>query len=167
MASTTWQSRLQKLVRVIEELPEPLNDYFLVEPPSGKSWPKELPPCPALKEFYTLCDGGTFSHYSLHSLDEVHEFDEGDDVGPEGYVTIGDTEFGHSLVWDSAKDQVGYYDFDGADGFVMSEETGAELMGRTMADFLAGLFSPPRRTKGDKVQQMWSQVLIELDRVDD
>ena len=77
---------------------------------------------------------------------------------------IGATEFGHSLVWDSAEDRVGYYDTDGADGFVMSEETGAELMGRTIADFLAGLFAPPRRTRGDQVQQMWAKVVAELDR---
>jgi len=38
-------------------------------------------------------------------------------------------------------------------------------MGRTMADFLVGLFSPPRRTHGDEVQQMWAKVLAEPDRV--
>jgi hypothetical protein len=95
----------------------------------------------------------------------LHEFQEDDEVEAGRYVVIGDTEFGHSLVWNSTEDQVGYYDFDGADGFVMSEETGAELMGRTMAGFLAGLFSPPRRTQGDPVQQKWGQVLAELERV--
>jgi hypothetical protein len=163
----TWQSQIQKLVRVAELLPEPLNEAFLVQPSSGGSLPAGLPSCPALQEFYALCDGGTFSHYSLHPVAEVQEFSEDDEAEPGRYVVIGDTEFGHSLVWDSDEDRVGYYDFDGADGFVMSEETGAELMGRTMADFLAGLFAPPRSTRGDQVQQMWAKVLTELDRVAD
>ena len=161
----TWQSQIQKLVRVAEQLPEPLNEAFSARPSSGGSWPPSLPPCPALQEFYALCDGGTFSHYSLHPLAELHEFQEDDEAEPGRYLAIGDTEFGYSLVWDSVEDRVGYYDFDGADGFVWSEETGAELMGRRMVDFLAGLFSPPRRTRGDEVQQMWAKVLAELDRV--
>ena len=165
MQVATWQSQLQKLVRVAEQLPEALNEEFSVQQPSGQKWPAGLPSCPALQEFYALCDGGTFSHYSLHPLADLQQFREDDEAEPGRYVEIGDTRFGHSLVWDSDEDRVGYYDFDGADGFVMSEETGAELMGRTMADFLTGLFSPPRRTRGDPVQQMWAKVLAELDRV--
>jgi hypothetical protein len=163
-----WQSQLQRLVRVAERLPEPLNEAFSARPPSGGNWPPSLPSCPALQEFYALCDGGTFSHYSLHRLAELQDFreDRGDDeIEPGRYVVIGDTEFGHPLIWDSTQDRVGYYDVDGADGFVMSEETGAELMGRAMSDFLAGLFSPPRRTRGDQVQQMWGQALAELGRI--
>jgi hypothetical protein len=159
----TWQSQLQKLVRISEQLPEPLNEAFLVEPPSGGHWPAHLPACPALQEFYGICDGGTFSHYTLASQADL-EFFSDDDVETGRYIVIGDTEFGHSLVWDSAQDKVGYYDLDGADGFVMSEETGAELMGRTMSDFLTGLFSPPRRTRGDPMQQMWAKTLAELER---
>jgi hypothetical protein len=161
---STWQARLRTLVRIVDQLPEPLNEAFSAQPPAGRPWPHRLPTCPALQDFYTLCDGGTFSHFSLHPLRDVQEFEEDDTVEPGRYVVIGDTEFGHSLVWDSTDDRVGYYDSDGADGFVISEETGAELMGRTAADFLAGLFSPPRRTRGDEVQKMWAQVLEELDR---
>jgi hypothetical protein len=163
----TWQFQLQKLVRICEQLDDPLNEAFSAEPPSGKPWPSHLPSCPALQEFYGICNGGAFSHYSLASQAELEFFSEfvnEDEAEPNRYIVIGDTEFGHSLVWDSTQDQVGYYDLDGADGFVMSEEIGADLMGRTMSDFLTGLFSPPRRTRGDKVQQMWTKTLAELDR---
>jgi hypothetical protein len=165
MQVATWQSQLQKLVRVAGQLPGALNEEFSVEPPSGQKWPAGLPSCPALQEFYALCDGGTFSHYSLHPLADLQQFQEDDEAERGRYVGIGNTQFGQSLIWDSDEDRVGYYDLDGADGFVMSEETGAELMGRTMADFLTGLSSPPRRTRGDPVQQTWAMVLAELERV--
>jgi hypothetical protein len=164
----TWQSQLQKLVRVGEQLPEPLNLAFSAERPSGRGWPSRLPSCPALQEFYALCNGGTFNHYSLGRLADLqHLRGHGgqDGIEPGRYVIIGDTEFGHPLVWDSIEDRVGYYDPDGADGLVLSEETGAEGMGRSMADFLAGLFAPPRRTRGDQVQQLWGQALAELERI--
>jgi hypothetical protein len=164
----TWQSQLQKLVQVAEQLPELLNEAFSAQPSSGRSWPAGLPSCPTLVEFYALCDGGTFSRYSLHPLADLQVFQDDwgkDEIQPGRYVVIGDNEFGHSLIWDSTEDQVGYYDLDGADGLVMSAETGDDLMGRTMAGFLEGLFAPPRRTRGDEVKKMWAQALAELERI--
>ena len=162
---TTWRDRLRKLVRVAGRLPAPFGESFSVRPPSGRRWPARVAPCPALQEFYALCDGGTFSHYSLDRLAMLQTFQGDDAAEPGQYVGFGNTGFGHPLVWDGAADRVGYHDLDGADGFVWSEETGAELMGRTMADFLAGLFSPPRHTRGDPTQQMWAQVLADLERL--
>jgi hypothetical protein len=162
----TWQAQLRKLVEIFEELPEPLTEAFLVEPPSGKAWRKGIPSCPALQEFYSLCDGGTFSYYTLSALGDLQKFDE-EEVEGNRYLAIGDTQFGHTLVWDSREDRVGYYDFDGADGLVMSAETGAALMGLPMEGFLRGLFTPPTRpNKRDDVEKAWIQVLERLQQGD-
>ena len=48
----TWQSQLQKLVQVGERLPDPLNEAFSARPPSGRSWPRHLPPA----EVAARCD---------------------------------------------------------------------------------------------------------------
>src|SRR5262249_38733926 len=160
-----WQSTVQKLVRVGQQLPEPLNEAFTARPPSAGRWPKGRPSCPALQEFYSLCDGGTFGRYTFGRRRDLQDLHEGAGDAEAGrYLAFGDTEFGHQLVWDSAQDRVGYYDSDGADGLVLSGETGAELMGLPMDEFLSGLFSPPRREWGE-VEKMWRLALAALEQL--
>ena len=158
----TWQTKLRKLVEIFDQLPPKISDAFLVEPTAGKQWPQQLPFCPALLEFYAICDGGVFSYYTLHGLDDLQMFDE-DEAEAGRYLAIGDTTFGHTLVWDSREDKVGYYDFDGADGFVFSSETGAREMGLTMDGFLSGVFTlPTHPNRRDPVETMWIQILDRL-----
>jgi hypothetical protein len=156
----TWQTKLRKLVEIFDQLPPKISDAFLVDPTAGKQWPQQLPCCPALLEFYAICDGGVFSYYTLHGMDDIQMFDE-DEAGR--YLAIGDTIFGHTLVWDSREDKVGYYDLDGADGFVFSSETGAKEMGLTMDGFLSEVFTLPiRPNRRDPVETQWIQILDRL-----
>lgn len=158
----TWQTKLRKLVEVFDQLPSEISDSFLIEPTARKKWPPQLPCCPALLEFYSICDGGVFSYYTLHGLDDLQMFDEGEAEAGR-YLAIGDTTFGHTLVWDSREDMVGYYDFDGADGFVFSSETGAKEMGLTMDGFLSEVFTPPSQVnQRDFLGKSWIQVLDRL-----
>ena len=158
----TWQTKLKKLVQIFDQLPPKISDAFLLEPSAGKTWPKRLPACPALLEFYAICDGGVFGYYTLHGLDDIKMFDE-DEAEAGRYLAFGDTAFGHTLVWDSREDKVGYYDLDGADGFVFSSETGAKEMGLTMDGFLSGVFTPPTRpNQRDPMETMWIQILERL-----
>jgi hypothetical protein len=158
----TWQTKLKKLVELFDQLPPTLSDAFLIEPSAGKQWPQRLPSCPALLEFYTICDGGVFGYYTLHGLADLQMFEEAEAEAGR-YLAIGDTTFGHTLVWDSREDKVGYYDLDGADGFVFSSETGAKEMGLTMDGFLQEVFTPPTHpNQRDSVETMWRQILDRL-----
>jgi hypothetical protein len=93
----------------------------------------------------------------------------GDDEYEAGrYLIFGTIEIGQPLVWDSVEDRVGYHDQDGADGLVMSDETGLELMGLDLGEFLEGLFSRPpvgRGDRDDEVSKSWVESLDALDRL--
>lgn len=162
---SNWQAVLSAFVQEFEQLPESMTEAFLVSEPSGNKWPRGLPSSPTLIEFYSICGGGVFCHYVLHDINELQDFGENNDefAEPNRYVEIGDTEFGQTLVWDSQTDRIGYFDLDGADGFVWSEETGAPGIGSAPNRFFEILFSPSSQTKNDKVQQKWNQVLLELE----
>jgi hypothetical protein len=158
----SWQAKLSKLVELFDQLPPTLTDAFLLEPSAGKQWPQRLPSCPALLDFYAICDGGVFAYYTLHGLDDLHMFAE-TEVEPGRYLAFGDTTFGHTIVWDSRDDRVGYFDLDGADGFVFSSETGAKEMGLTLDGFLREVFTPPTHpNRLDSVETMWCQILDRL-----
>lgn len=158
----TWQPKLRKLVEIFDQLPPKISDAFLIAPTAGKQWVQPLPVCPTLIEFYSICDGGVFSYYTLHGLDDLQMFEE-EEVEAGRYLAIGDTTFGHTLVWDSQMDKVGYYDLDGADGFVFSSETGAKEMGLTMDGFLSEIFTPPiHPNRRDPVETFWIQILDRL-----
>lgn len=149
-----WRSRLRGLVRTDQPEPGDEDDEELAPhavPPSGRPWPGGLPPCPALAEFYTICDGGGFTDYCINPLAELVESTEsvrewgGDlaedppDVGR--MIAFAYHDFGFPVVWDADRDLVGYFDMDGADGFVFSGDNNPDLIGLPIAKFLEGLLS--------------------------
>lgn len=161
-----WKAVLQKLVQFRDRLPEELRDGFHAAPPAQGPWPIGLPPSAALREFYSLCDGGSIGAFTISGRGELEDLSEwsGDEKYDAGqYWIIGDTQFGLPLVWDSREDRIGYHDHDGADGLVMSDETGAEMMGLSLDAFLAHLFSRPVNPRDD-VLKLWAEALNTLDR---
>src|SRR5438876_9722851 len=71
---TRWQDQLTKLVRLAPTLQPPADPHgpaevFRVAPPSGRPWPEGCPRCPALLDFYALCDGARFPWYAHHYTD--------------------------------------------------------------------------------------------------
>lgn len=155
-----WRSSVRKLVEACDRLPARLRDAMVIEPPVAGPWPAGLPSCPALVDFYELCGGGYFGHYGLCARSELEDLGarSGGEYESGRYLIVGDTEFGHPLVWDSREDRVGYCDEDGADGPVMSNETGMDLGGLSMEAFLSGLFTLPARGKRDE----WVETLEAL-----
>src|SRR5260370_198203 len=65
-----WRTRLAALVRFGNDLPEPMN-HFRARPSTSRPWPKGLPACPTLVEFYKLCDGGFFLCWNFFPLRQV------------------------------------------------------------------------------------------------
>ena len=95
----------------------------------------------------------------------MREWSGDDAYEPGRYLIFGDIEFGHPLVWDGVEDRVGYHDQDGADGLVMSDETGLEMMGLKLSAFLESLFARPADTR-DEIPKLWAETLDRLDRLD-
>jgi hypothetical protein len=147
-----WRARLRQLVDSGDPDDEG-EGIYRAEPPSGEPWPAGLPPCPALAEFYAICDGGRFPEYSISPLDELVESTEsvrdwaGDlanDPPAEGrMIAFAYLDFGFHVVWDADRDLVGYFDMDGADGYVFSGDRNPDLIGLPIATFLDRLLSGP------------------------
>jgi hypothetical protein len=72
---TRWQDQLARLVRLAPTLRPPADPYwpglewFRIAPPSGRAWPEGCPRCPALLDFYTICDGARFPSFDRHYTD--------------------------------------------------------------------------------------------------
>lgn len=161
-----WKAMVQKLVQFGDQLPEEQQMIFHGEPPAQRPWPKGVPARPALREFYALCDGaslGTFTIRGLGELEDLRKWSGDKEYKAGRYVIFGDTEFGSPLVWDSVENVVGYHDQDGADGLVMSEETGSDLMGLSLEAFLERLFAKPADVR-DETAKLWAETLDRLDR---
>jgi len=142
-----WRTRLAKLVRVaerVEELPEPLA-YFHASPASEGAWPGGLPPNPALRDFYPICDGGRIGSFEILPLAEVHplidDAPEAGTVDPGRCHVFGDVEIGFPLVWDGVNDCVGYYDRDSDEFQILSEQKPG--MGPTLEGFFAYVLGRP------------------------
>jgi hypothetical protein len=160
------------LVQFGASLPEPLRDLFEARPPSGKPWPAGLPSCPALAEFYALCDGGRFYPYEVLPLRNIAKEtaslrdwvgDDADDEAPAGpWLVLGrHAEVdSHVLVWDVAADRVGLYSAD--NGWIFDEEGGWSFAGGSPAALWEGLFFPPAKSR-DEMERLWHQALGRLD----
>lgn len=170
-----WQIELEKMVRFSGRLPELIREGFEANPPSGGSWPDGLPTCPALRDFYRLCDGGNIGGYFPVPLAEIADETERlnewiedrggeDELTPGGWVIIGRNEADLCILWDAAKDRLFLYDSDGG---------GTEPAGGPVEKFLERLFNPPApktELPADETiefgegQDLWFVTLRELDR---
>ncbi len=177
----TWQAVVRELQHHASALPEPLCDIYEVAPPAGESWPESLPKCPALEEFYKLCDGGTIGLFNFLALGELESTTEetqewiGEDgheeLPPPGHwFVFGYNEFSHRVIWNTDQDDVVVYDTDGGDVWSAADKelaydgTKPATPERvTMAQFLANLVLPV--TNPDESDQLWADALRELDRL--
>jgi hypothetical protein len=128
---TRWQDQLARLVRLAPTLQPPTDpqwsvEWFRVASPSGGAWPEGCPCCPALLDFYAICDGARFPWFGQHytdwlpladlrprTLELVERFqqqylgDEWDGMPEFGRHLV----FAHGandywLIWDSSTDRV-------------------------------------------------------------
>jgi hypothetical protein len=153
-----WRPRLASWVQRWERLSELTRDCFPVRPSAGAPWPPGLPYCPALAEFYALCDGGTFGPYELLPLAEVAgPADEwlasspGLDLVPGRWLRLGDHEYGHALIWDADADRLLLYSPD---------DMAARRLKGSAEDFLRRLFHPSSKST-DETKRMWLEALAE------
>ena len=155
-----WRSRLAALVRVGKDLPEPMN-WFRARPPTRRGWPKSLPACPALAEFYTLCDGGTFFWYDFFPLRRVKAEAAafrgwpdrpGDPSEQLRHLLLGYDPDSFALIWDSAKDELVLFKADAQDTYPG---------GVTFAAFVEELFGP--KLAPGELENLWEATLRYLD----
>lgn len=159
-----WRTRLDRWVRVWDQLPELTRDCFPVRPPVNTAWPAGLPSCPALADFYARCGGGTFGAYSVCSVAELQDpaadawlaDSPGLDPKPGRWILFAHHEHGHVVVWDADADDVLLYSPD---------DMASRRLGRTMAGFLERLFYPSAKASNETTQ-MWAEALAEADRLD-
>jgi hypothetical protein len=116
-----WRDRLAALVRFGKDLPEPMSLCFRARPPTRRGWPKALPSCAALIEFYALCDGGQFFCYEFFRLRQVkaeaaafRDWPDrpGDQSAGVRHLLLGYDQDSFALIWDSAKDELVQYKSD-------------------------------------------------------
>jgi hypothetical protein len=156
-----WRSRLAALVRFGKDLPEPMNLCFRARPPTRGGWPKRLPSCPALVEFYALCDGGQFSCYDFLPLRRVKAEAAafrgwpdrpGDQSAGVRHLLLGYDQDSFALIWDSAKDELIHY---------KSDAQSAYPRGVPFAAFAEKLFAP--ELGPGELPDLWVAALRHLD----
>ena len=167
-----WQSRLTKLVRYGDRLPEPLCDCFNARPPSEHPWPNGIPSSSALVAFYSLCDGGQMRNYEFRALGELRPGKRGvedwpGDVDWEGekglspgrWLVLGSLDHGPPFIWDEGKDDIAWTDYD-------APYDELEFLGKTLDQFLADLFCPPPDAEDadSPESRLWLETLRELDK---
>ena len=115
-----WQSRLQELVRISGELPEPLNSIFSASKPLKSPWPAQLPSNPTLQEFYRICNGGRLGGNvydwlprkklagETASLKEWLGDVGGGSEAPQQFLVLAQDDYG-DLVWDVGEDRISSY----------------------------------------------------------
>ena len=163
-AGRGWRPLLAKLVQSRGTDLYPLT-VFEIPPPAGGGWPPGVPSCPALRDFYGLCDGGNLSlQYTFLPLAGVApETDrwraelpklEGDGndwwLEPGRHAVFGTDSGGALLVWDAAGDRVSTLYWRGGDW---------EPLGLSFEQFLEALFFDPARVQAD---DMWAEALTQL-----
>ncbi len=158
-----WRELLARLVAAAGTDLYPLN-VFEVKPPSGQPWPRKLASCPALKDFYALCDGGDLSlQYKFLPLAELADetrrwADElpglsSDDLPyrlTAKMVVLGENCDGAILVWDGKADRVSTLYWRGGDW---------EPTGLSFDEFAAALFTDPASVNAD---DLWTEALGQL-----
>jgi hypothetical protein len=164
----TWQSRLEKLVRLSDSLPEPLNDIFSASRPLDSTWPNELPSCPALQKLYQICDGGRFGG----GLDvyeflprarllpeterlggELRDHYEGGESLSDRMLVLAFDDVG-GLCWDAVRDKLYQFDLGGCSVSEPFPDLSFEA-------FLERLFSPDQ-AEGE-LAAYWAEALRWLD----
>jgi hypothetical protein len=155
-----WRSRLAALVRFGKELPEPMN-CFRARPPTRRGWPKSLPACPALVEFYALCDGGKFFWYDFLPLRRVKTEAAafrgwpdrpGDPSAHVRHLLLGYDQDSFALIWDSAMDELVLF---------KSDAQSAYPRGVSFAAFVEELFAP--NLAAGELENLWEAALRRLD----
>lgn len=154
-----WQSRLEKLVRISGQLPEPLIDIFSASKPLKSPWPAELPSNPTLQEFYRICNGGRFGGNvydwlprkdiagDTASLKEWLKDIGGGSEAPEEFLVLAHDDYG-DLVWDILGDQTSAY---------CSNGDCWEHYGQSLDQFFENLFSA-ECAQGELAKE-WADVL--------
>ena len=155
-----WRDRLTALVRFGKDLPEPMN-CFRARPPTGRSWPRGLPSCPALAEFYALCDGGQFFCWDFLPLRRVKAEAAafrgwpdrpGDRTADMRHLLLAYDPDSFALLWDSEKDEVIQYKQDAQSHYPR---------GTPFAAFVKELFAP--ELAADELPDLWVATLRHLD----
>ncbi len=155
-----WRPRLDRWIQVWDRLPELTQDCFAVRP-AGRGWPSDLPACPALGDLYARCDGGTFGAYTFVPVAELAAVagwlanSPGLEAVSGQLLQVGNHEYGHCLLWDTAVDEVVLYSPD---------DEAPRRLGRTMERFLGRLFHPSA-TASSETTQLWAEALAEADKI--
>lgn len=158
-----WRPLLAKLVGSSGTTEYPLC-VFDFSPPSNKAWPKKLPTCQALKDFYKLCDGGTLSlQYTFHSLVEVESetkrWVEELQLQPDGieaplvtgrHAVVATDSGGALVVWDADRKRLRTLYWQGG---------GWEEAEWEVEKFLEALFFDPASVKAD---DLWAEAVQQL-----
>src|SRR5262249_26520813 len=136
---------------------------YRVNPPSPAPWPPELAePSAAVREFYSICDGGYLGgHHRWLSLGELlpenrqwwellgrYPRPGGGPIDPAHHVILAYETSGFPLVWDRRTDQLVTFFFKDRDDLDPS--------GPTLDELLTEIFSP-----GD-FDDMWAEALGQL-----
>jgi len=144
-----WQGTLAALVRFGKDLPEPMQTFRAL-PPAGRRWPKGLPSCPPLVDFYELCDGGFFYCWRFLPLREVKRQTAA--LQSRAQVLLGYGSDPFALIWDSGQDEV-------IAGSPHPDES--YRLASSFAEFIDELFTP--RPASDELAELWGATLRHLD----
>jgi hypothetical protein len=186
-----WQDQLAALVRLAPTLRPPsdpqwpvVSEWFRISPPSGRAWPEGCPCCPALRDFYAICDGARFPRFDRHYTDwlplaelrprtqEVVErfrqwyLDDGwDDMPRLGrHLVFARGSNDCCAIWDSSTDKVFGHDGLDENDWNEQDETVEELL---QAALLPQLYPREYARHRLPVMEWWLDTLHQLQRLAD
>lgn len=160
-----WREQLTRLVAAAGCEDYPLCVYD-VRSPSGKSWPAKWPANSAIRDFYSICDGGTLSlQYTFLTLLEVgtetlRYRSELPKLAAEGQdwrltdqmLVLGEDSGGALLIWDGTEDTLSTLYWRGGDW---------EPLGYSFEGFMQTLFTDPAKVHAE---DLWMESLVQLDK---
>ena len=124
-----WRDLLRKMVKYYAADPAPDDDpmfLFSARPPSAGRWPDSLPLCPAMREFYQLCDGGEMCvsfvpfgglvETTTRWIDNLKGYDDrGDILFPGRHIVFAEDAGGAPHIWDSETGKTASFYYRGGD----------------------------------------------------
>lgn len=166
-----WRDRLRCLVKWSNIATFPLL-VFKTNPPSGISWPDNLPSSAEILALYTICDGGFLGEFNWFGLSPLlpvqeqiilqNEFwwnalknyypDESSPLERECHLILGVDSAGAPLIWNKTTDAVATFFFKGGDW---------EPLAESFERFMNQLFC----TKAQEQNDLWHEALLQLDEM--